>query len=40
MIETITVSKSNSTRNSIFSSLLATGYVGPVNNIMEKGWTD
>ena len=23
-----------------FASLLATGYVGPVNNIMEKGWTD
>ena len=24
-------------RNSFFVSLLATGYVGPVNNILEKG---
>ena len=29
--------KSISKKNSFFASLLATGYVGPVDNIMEKG---
>ena len=27
-------------KKSFFASLLATGYVGPVNKITEKGWTD